>query len=279
MTTISAQGILQSLNEQTGDTLFTVLLRYPRTIHEELLTHRAFSRNAASSRAIPTQKLIAEASANPAIPLFWYENEPGMQGRIELSDETREEAIIEWHKARLSAIKQATKIAALKAHKQIVNRLLEPYTHITTLVTSSEWDNFSALRNHPDAEPHFQLLAQAIKEASHITPTQVLKPGQWHLPFITPDMVFQSQTEMLRFSVACCASTSYKTVEGFEMTREKAEKICSKLLTTPLHASPLEHVALADQLYNGDYLHPTSHRNFKGFEQLRALIEQEEITL
>lgn len=279
MTTISAKAILQSLNERSGDVLRTMLLRYPRTIHEELLTHRAFSRNSSSSRAIPTEKLIQEASSDPAVPLYWLKNEPGMQGTVELDRWTRDEAIMQWNKSRLYAIKHATYIANLGAHKQLVNRLLEPYVHITTLVSSTEWDNFFELRNHKDAEPHFRDLAQAIQEASHVAPIQVLKPGQWHLPFVDPDMFFSSQEARLRHSVACCASTSYKTVEGFDMTPEKASRICLKLLSKPLHASPLEHIARADELHNGGYLHPTSHRNFRGFEQFRALLEQEEMTL
>lgn len=279
MTTISASGILQSLNEQTGDTLFTVLCRYPRTIHSELMTHRVFSRNAASSRAIPIKKLIDEAKHDPAVPKYWLKNISGMQGGEPLSDEDRDDCIELWHRARLQAIKWALHLADRNVHKQLVNRLLEPFIHITTLITSSEWDNFFELRDHPDAEPHLRDLAIAIKEASHITPVQVLRPGQWHLPFTTGEGVFQDEQAMLRHSVACCASTSYKTVDGFEMDDIKASRICLRLLSKPLHASPLEHVARADELWHGTYLRFDNHRNFRGFEQLRAMIEREEMSL
>lgn len=278
MTTISAEVVLSSLNRNTGDTITTFLLRYPRFIHSELMTHRAFSRNAASSRAIPVDRLIEEAVHDPAEPLHWYKNQPGMQGRVYMADGDREEAKRHWNAARLEAIERASAMAVCGAHKQIVNRILEPYIHITVLVTATEWDNFFELRLHEDAEPHFQMLANAMKEASHVARVQILDAGQWHLPFIEQPMPHQPDALDLKMSVACCASTSYRTVDGAAMTREKADKICKKLMSKPLHASPLEHVAQADSMWNGDYLNPTAQRNFRGFIQLRARVEAGEIS-
>jgi hypothetical protein len=279
MTTISARVVLQSANSETGDAINTVLLRYPRFIHAELMTHRAFSRNAASSRAIPVQKMIDEAINDPAEPLYWFKNQRGMQGFTPMNKHEEEDARQIWHLSRLRAITFAKNMADVGAHKQIVNRLLEPYIHITTLVTATEWSNFFELRDHRDAEPHFRQLAEVIKEELHISPMQSLDPGQWHLPFIECPMAIQPDPLDVKMSVACCASTSYKTVDGFDMTREKAETIYDKLMSKPLHASPLEHVAQADQMYNGGYLKPTGARNFRGWVQLRSMVENGEISL
>jgi len=287
MTTISATSILSSVHAVTGDRLDTLLLRYPRCIHSEVMTHRVFSRNAASSRAIPVAKLIADVEADPFVPLVWTKNEPGMQGRETLGCFVTPEATNRWFKAMRSALKSARLLADVGAHKQIVNRLLEPFAHITVVVSSTTWTNFLALRDHPDAEPHIQILAREVRKALDGAKVEVLEPGNWHLPFVTDaDARVKTTTfeDLKKLSVARCASTSYKTVDGFDMTLARAQEIYAKLRDAdPIHASPFEHVVQADDLRdengitNGDmthwfYRHPEQHRNFRGFRQLRAMI-------
>ena len=289
MTTISATSVLSSKHALTGDRLDTLLLRYPRCIHSEFMTHRVFSRNAASSRAIPVAKLIEDVEADPFIPLVWTKNQPGMQGREVLNTNAEAIARNAWDDARSDAISHAKHLAAAGAHKQIVNRILEPFAHITVLVSGTTWANFLALRDHPDAEPHIQLLAREVRRALDEATVHELAPGMWHLPFTQAadwlavengDDSYSDEVEKLKIlSVARCASTSYKTVEGFDMTLEKAAGIFEKLAKAdPIHASPFEHVAQADDVVFGqEWDHPFDHRNFTGFRQLRALIEQEEI--
>lgn len=197
MTTISAQTILRSRHSQRPDkVLSTLLLRYPRWIHAEFMTHRVFSRNAASSRAIPIKKLIQDVMENPAIPLFWGKNQKGMQANeechalVEFGEEwvdtgigllpdtkrlAREEA---WLLARNQAVNAAEAFMNAGYHKQIVNRLLEPFAHITVLVSATEWENFLELRDHKDAEPHIRMLAQEIRKCLERTDDiQTLQPG------------------------------------------------------------------------------------------------------
>lgn len=347
MTEISAKTILRSRNTAAPDkVLSTLLLRYPRWIHAEQRTHRVIpleegldfleptpslmadpnlSRNAASSRAIPVKKLIKDVIDDPAIPLFWGKNQRGMQaveencapvmldvpgvppfeGDTTLGEFTNEEA---WLQAMHSAIKFAEAFDAAGYHKQIVNRLLEPFSHITVLVSATEWDNFLELRDHPDAEPHIQMLAREIRKCLEDESTiQDLEPGGWHLPFITEEdkrsviewddgeenrractqgWVARNQwawyglSKLKKLSVARCASTSYKTVDGFDMTLEKAIALHDKLVgSTPIHASPAEHVAQADDYgqefcdgLGSDWEHPEQHGNFKGFRQYRHML-------
>lgn len=315
MTTITAQTILRSGHSQRTDkVLSTLLLRYPRWIHAELMTHRVFSRNAASSRAIPVAKLIQDVMDNPAVPLFWGKNQKGMQAGDELDPTGRSQARAMWLVARNRAVEQAEKLTELGLHKQIVNRLLEPFAHITVLVSATEWSNFLALRDHPDAEPHIAMLAREIRrELDRTDNIQVLQPGQWHMPFMTPGddeaarrkitvngvlrkipMSHEIVELLIKKSVACSASTSYKTVDGFDMTLEKAIEIHDKLVgSTPIHASPAEHVAQADSLdyyertriERGDkevllesaegWDHPEEHGNFVGFRQYRKQLPNE----
>lgn len=288
MTTITATPILRSRNAADPDkVLSTLLLRYPRCIHAELMTHRVFSRNAASSRAIPVEKLIKDVEENPFVPLHWGRNQKGMQAAEELTGAARAQAETEWRLAMKNAVAHARQLVTLDAHKQVVNRILEPFAHITVLVSATEWDNFLELRDHKDAEPHFQLLAREVRKCLEDESTiQTLQPGEWHLPFVSdiddPSEVLTTE-DFCKLSAARCASTSYKTVDGFDMTLERAVAIFDKLVTSkPLHASPLEHVAQADdtmeyQPIGGPRPHGwrnrKQHGNFVGFRQYRHMLD------
>lgn len=291
MTTISAKTILRSRHAQKPELILsTLLLRYPRCIHAEFMTHRKFSRNAGSSRAIPVEKLIKSVEDDPFIPLVWGKNQPGMQAGEELSGTDLTMSKWSWAIALEAAVKQARALARLGAHKQIVNRLLEPFAHITVLVSSTEWNNFLALRDHPDAEPHIQMLAREVRrELEREDNIQVLRPGEWHLPFVdfkvwSEGLPGEATTMMraIKTSVACCASTSYKTVDGFDMTPERAIELHDGFVNSrPLHASPFEHVAQADEFAEWDngrqwaWEYPNLHGNFTGFKQYRKMLPNE----
>jgi thymidylate synthase ThyX len=249
MTTISATSILASRHAVTGDRLDTLLLRYPRVIHSEFMTHRMFSRNAASSRAIPVEKLIQDVLDDPFVPLVWGKNQKGMQAGDEITGVALIDAKIVWNSAKDSALRYAERIAMTGAHKQIVNRLLEPFSHITVVCSSTNWSNFLALRLHKDAEPHMQILAREVDAALSEAEVQTLAPGEWHLPFVTKDDLSEvykndphssietKERVLMKISAARCASTSYKTVDGFDMTIERANELVDKLIgSTPLHA-------------------------------------------
>lgn len=331
--TISATTVLRSRNTANPDkVLSTLLLRYPRWIHAEGRTHRLLSidedyeialptpalmdcrdlsRNAASGRAIPVHKMIKDVRDDPAIPIFWGKNIGGMQAKEELTGRHLKTAKALWFEAMESAIEYAEKLSnidvdeqglAIGAHKQIVNRILEPFSHITVLVSATEWTNFLVLRDHGDAEPHILALAREVRKCLEDESTiQDLEPGQWHLPFIvrqdymdvidylrnrvkinpTPERQIKA---LIQKSTACCASTSYKTVEGFEMSFERGISIYQKLVgDIPIHASPAEHVAQADNWleaspkydYWAEWENPLSHGNFKGFRQHRKQLPNE----
>lgn len=297
--TISVKIIADSVSPH-GIRLTTFQLRYPRFIHSEFLTHRMFSRNASSSRAIPVAKLIEDIERDPAMPIHWGKNQPGMQAREALDAHAEEEAFATWTDALESAISCAKNMARINAHKQIVNRLLEPFSHINVLVTATDYENFFALRLHEDAQPEIKMLADAMWNARETSTPTPLNVGDWHLPYVTKQdgslayrflktgritrdepPLEEIQKTLTQISVARCARVSYLTHEGKESTVEEDLKLYGRLVgSSPLHASPAEHQATPDEenYQEGavlDWEHPELHGNFRGWIQYRKTLAGE----
>ena len=297
--------------------LTTMQLKYPRFIHAELMTHRKFSRNASSSRAIPVKKMIQDIIEDTAMPLHWGRNMPGMQAKEENNDllyhgsvspldmvdnrydgVTREKA---WFTARDKAISVAEAFDKAGYHKQIVNRILEPFMHISVIVSSTDFANFYHLRRHPDAQPEIKALADSMFLAQKNSTPTFLVPGQWHLPYITDedrktlvagydgisgdyvqqfDMV--SSEDLIKCSVARCARVSYLTHDGEKPSMEKDLSLYERLVgSVPLHASPAEHQATPDRFDINENMEsvwssPQLSGNFsEGWIQYRKLLDKE----
>lgn len=263
----TAKIVLDSISPD-GVRLTTFQLRYWRPIHSELMTHRVFSRNAGSSRARPSAKIIDQVQDEPWQPVEWGKNEPGMQASKVFEGDEKLELIDMWLEAAGDAAYHANAFLAKGVHKQIVNRLLEPFTYIDVLVTATDYRNWFMLRNHPDAQPEIQELARLMQaEYENGTPNE-LHPGEWHLPYITGedwkaaerhcqigritrDMPsYKEKLEVVRkISVARCARVSYKAFDGTVAPIEKDIELFNQLLVSqPLHASPAEHQATPDTL-------------------------------
>lgn len=278
--TISAQIISDSISDY-GIRLTTLQLRYPRFIHSEFMTHRVFSRNASSSRAIPVARLIEDVRLDPVIPSFWGKNQPGMQADEECNEPiwksvkfTKEEA---WVEAMEDAIEWAEKFSRAGYHKQIVNRLLEPFSHINVVVTATEWDNFFKLRLHKDAQPEIHELAKCMKEAMDSSEPEFLSPGEWHLPYIILEDRDKAKNleELLKVSVARCARVSYKTHDGKKTDFEKDKELFEKLiLASPPHMSPAEHQARVPDDYDDLYYNEYYQGNFDSWFQFRKILEE-----
>ena len=144
---ISARIVADSVSPQ-GHRITTFVLTYPRIIHAEVMTHRMFSRNAASSRAIPFKKMVEDIENDPFIPIAWQKDHKGMQGVEYITDQQKIDDCIEtWLLARNKAIREAKDLNNLHGvTKQLCNRLLEPFQWYTCLVTATEFDNFYELR-------------------------------------------------------------------------------------------------------------------------------------
>jgi thymidylate synthase ThyX len=261
---ITAQIISDSLGP--GDQrLTTFSLIYPRIIHSEVMTHRMFSRNAASSRAIPISKMRAQIIENPAMPVYWGKNMKGMQAQEELTGRVREEAVKIWLQARTDCMKHAQRMEDIEVHKQIANRLTETWMLMNTILTATEFDNYYNLRDDPPAQPEFRVLAGAMLKVHNEHEPIWLEPGQWHLPYVQPDERAAFPIPFLqKYSVARCARVSYKTHEG--VVDHDRDVLRHDELLASGHVSPFEHQATPLENPN------EWSGNFKGFKQYRKTL-------
>jgi len=271
----SARVLLDSISE-AGVRLTTMEVRYPRFIHSELMTHRVLSRNAASSRAIPIRKMIDAVRAEPAIPLWWGRNQSGMQAREQLDAASQALAEAEWRRALDDALAHAERLAQsdINLHKQLVNRILEPFAWITVIITATQWANFFAQRTHEDAQPELKHIAELMLAGYRASEAQTLPMGAWHTPLILPDEETTLDLEdRLKISVARSARVSYLSHDG---ARDHAKdlELYERLAGggSNGHWSPFEHVATP-------LPHPdTWSGNFRGWEQYRKRFAQEDVT-
>lgn len=240
---------------------------YHRFIHAEVMTHREFSRNTMSSRAVPVETMIKHVQDMPAVPIHWGQNQRGMQAENEVDQQTMERARQMWIDNAGNAVTQAHQLHELKIHKQIVNRGLEPYQMIKPLITSTTYQNWFNLRFHKDAQPEIRELAKCMLIAYQISKPEILYAGEWHTPYVNHERdslgtllyyvvddnnqkIYLTTEQAIQISCSCAAQTSYRK---HDTSAIKANDIYEKLVNSePVHASAFEHVAtpmiISDQL-------------------------------
>lgn len=226
----------------------------PRIVLAEFNTHRVFSRNSASSRAIPVEKRVAQVRENPYVPLQFGANQRGMQAsRDEVQD--TDQARAEWLYARDAAARHARELSRIGLHKQWANRLLEPFAWHTVIVSATEWDNFFALRISEHAQPEIRKLAENMKAAMDASAPELLEPGEWHLPLANDTHTIDTlrdrfrpaevrgamEAMRVRLSVARCAAVSYERHMQQDIDADLARY---EKLRAAGHMSPFEHAAV-----------------------------------
>jgi hypothetical protein len=249
------------------------------------MTHRVFSRSASSSRAIPIERVIQNLlDGQHAEPVYWGANKSGMQAETEIT--SIDDAKAWWRESLHTAVMQARRGIELGLHKQIVNRVLEPFCPITTIITATELENFYTLRTDKAAQPEFQRLATMMLELDTATPAYEVdwsSDVSWiekaHLPFVTatdaealsgitmiPTMLPFGDlvTQQLCFIAAArCARVSY--LRQLEQRTVQEDLDLASRLYAQKHMSPFEHVAFASFV-------DCQSGNFHGFVQLRQML-------
>lgn len=316
--TVTAKVVCDSISRE-AIRITTVEIKQPRIIHSEFMTHRALSKNASSSRAIPNKRMLQNILDDPARPVRFGANQPGMQDKgaehtepVEFYNPYTEEYVVleardAWDYGLALMANISAGFAEAGYHKQIANRLVETWSHITLVVTATEWDNFFLLRDHEDADPTIAEVARAVKVAMAESQPKHLKPGQWHLPYADDldteqvanlavrDKFYEGDpyvaidqkeldAELVRISAARCARVSYLNHEGKVPEYHEDNTLFLRLMgSQPFHATPTEHQATPDeyreQFYNGyitkKWTFPEQHGNFYGWRQYRKMIHGE----
>ena len=286
------------------DRITTFLVTFPRIVLAEFNTHRALSRNSASSRAIPFKTMVQKCIEEPFIPIKFQKDHKGMQGTEYFEKEMEIWDCRDlWFRARDLAVDQAQRLSEYGLTKQLCNRLLEPFMWHTAIVTATEWENFFALRAHPAAEIHIADLADKMLEQYNLSDPKKLEVGEWHIPFgdniddlrvgMAVQLEGQLSTEVncekmkIKIATARCARLSYFNFEGKD--DYGADVKLHDGLIKPGHWSPFEHCAqcMPEQeyitgLYDGVNLLPEHLRgwsgNFRGFIQYRKMFHFENRT-
>jgi hypothetical protein len=285
-----AEVIADSISE-AGDRLTTLQVTLHRFVLAEFNTHRVFSRNSASSRAIPLRKQIERVRNDLAMPVSFPMEQKGMQGGEELDEQAYAQAQSNWALASRNAIEAAEAMGRAGVHKSVANRLLEPFMWHTVVVTATAWANFFLLRDNEAAMPEIRVAAEAMKAAYDASTPRLLKDGEWHLPYITgedwgamanrTDLGKSMYPEMVKVSAARVARVSYLTQDG---RRDLSEDLgLYKRLVDLQHASPLEQVATPEvgnkhEVNLGSWEKPfmvtlPKYGNLTGWRSLRVDVE------
>jgi thymidylate synthase ThyX len=256
-----------------GHRLTTMEIQCHRFVLAEFNTHRDFSRNSASSRAIPFAKQLDRMEElGIAFPLEWRKEQKGMQG----GDIIESEALVEqienaWVWAGHQAVHAAKALHSAGVHKSIINRLLEPFMWHKIIVSATEWDNFFAQRCSPLAQPEIRVLAERMRDAYNASTPRAVNHDEWHTPYIDDlDIAKANDAELIRISAARCARVSYLTHDGVRDHAVDLDLYNKLVSADPPHWSPLEHVAVPSYPDEGR----TS--NFRGWTQLRHIVMDEQ---
>ena len=290
---IQAKVIADSISEH-GVRVMTLQVRFHRFILPQVLTHRVFSRNTASNRAVNVEKMIENVRSNPAVPVAWGRDQRGMVAKAEIRD--KEQAEKHWLYSADMATRYADVLAKMKVHKQITNRITIPYQYVTMLITATEWSNFFELRTADDPQPEVIHLAKAMQKAMDRSEPETLSEGQWHLPYIpkvdadgNPSYYdFEDGKRAAKLSMGPCARVSYENHDKTDRDEAKDLAFADRLISSK-HWSPAEHQCSPMAAPTAELAHRlgwddgTTHQdrqgnmwsgNLRGWVQFRQLLEQ-----
>lgn len=267
--TVSAKLLLYSQSEITGKKIATFIVTIPKFLQAQINSHRALSRNSGSSRAIPAKTIRKRVLTDPFIPVEFGKNQAGMRGGEQVSGIKLILANKIWLWARFVPCFFHYLGEKLDIHKEVLNRLIEPWMYTEIVLTGTEWSNFIKLRIDNSAQPEIQIIAKDIEYLLKTNDPKILKIGEWHLPFISEEEKNELDSETLKMiSSARCARVSYKLYDGTKSNIEKDTALCKRLISYG-HWSPFEHIAGAlDTLEQSG--------NFIGWKQYRKDFKNED---
>lgn len=257
-----------------ADTIFnrnrvtTFEITLPHIIVPELLTHRMFSRNAASFRAIPTSKFLKNVQFTPR---KFPKNRPGMSSEEWLEGAREIAANCIWAFGKVSAKVCTYALSKLGVHKQIANRPVGPYSYTTYVVTSNEFgfNNFFDQRCDKNAQPEMYDLALYMRSKWHTSSPQESPLHIPYTPYSEPKFVDFCETKKdqlvldlsKKIATARLARISYLNHGSEVIDYEKDLKLFESLVEKR-HMSPFDHILEYDKNWTkGIYPNWLSYRD------------------
>jgi thymidylate synthase ThyX/S-adenosylhomocysteine hydrolase len=264
---IQVKLLLYSESIPTQKRLATFTIKIPKFLWGHIISHRVLSRNSASSRAIPAKRLRKTVLQDPFLPVYFGENKPGMQSGKPLTGFRLFIAQKIWLWSRYIPIMFHYLGEKIGIHKEVINRMIEPWLMVDIIVTASEWNNFITLRTNEAAQPEIRYVAEQIEILLRESIPQKLKADEWHLPFISKQEKYFNLNIRKKISAARCARVSYSLFDGKNSDVTSDLNLCDKLSSSG-HWSPFEYVAQAlDKIERIG--------NFIGWKQFRKEFEME----
>jgi hypothetical protein len=266
---MSVQLLLYSQSSETNKKIATFVVTMPKFIQAQINSHRMFSRNAASSRAMPSKIIRQRVLKNPFVPIEFSKNQPGMRGGEKFKGIKLFFVKKIWLWSRYVPCVFHYIGEKLKIHKEILNRIIEPWMFTQVIITATEWDNFLKLRIDNSSQPEIQYIAKEVQRLLADNNPNLIKHNEWHLPFITEEERLKfSLDELKKISTARCARVSYKLYNGKDSNLLKDIELCEKLISKG-HWSPFEHIATPEEKTEKD-------SNFIGWKQYRKEFSYED---
>ena len=172
-----------------GERLSTLEVELPRLILPEYNTHKAVSRNSASSRAIPAKKQLKRVMADPFVPDIFGRNQSGMNPDLDrpLTEIEIAEASKYWLEGRDAAVETAVKMLIGERALGGIAKQLTGKTWART-PKSNRFDTMAqvidAIPNDltDDFEVH-EALGLTVEELLNVHKqytNRVLEPYMWH---------------------------------------------------------------------------------------------------
>lgn len=252
--------LLDSINPYTGTRLTTLHCVYPQFIHQQVLTHRAFSRNSSSLRAISFNRAVDEFEI---VYPTWTEEKKGMKGEVVTDYRTILQADLMVMRMHQLVTEGCQKLHELGIHHQDINNYLRPFQNIHTVITATDWDNFFEQRLHESTKPDMQKLAQLIYKAlEESEPVE----ASYHIPILEDFMLSDIELDTSNYSfeeLKLISAARLARISYFKWSDDPNKDLeLAKKLLKDKHLSPFEHIAFAQE-QSGYYA------NFKDWKQLR----------
>lgn len=257
--------VIQHSVSPEGKEIITFSVKYGLIVHSEWIRHRLLSNSVKSNRAVSMKQIRKEVIEDPYVPIKFGGQQAGMVAIDEDQFGYAKVCRWLWKNSRWGAVGVHWLFEKLKLHKEITNRILNPWQWVRSTTTATDYDNFYKLRLHKDAQKDINVIAKAMHEALQLSEPMLINAGEYHVPYVSRRRTGNGELEYydsdgtqlntqqaIEASCARCARSSYDNHDGtkasyFNRATAKGrsdQEIYQDLINSdPVHGSCGEHQA------------------------------------